>query len=76
MNNKFLVFGQDKVNMGLGGRRSITGEKHNRCVIVPSSADIIAQAIERKHTNWSVLIIVSLYFSCFFKLTNSIKNLS
>ncbi|CAO2836656.1 unnamed protein product [Amaranthus hypochondriacus] len=40
--------------MGLGGRRSITGEKHNRCVIVPSSADIIAQAIERKHTNWFV----------------------
>ena len=73
MKNKFLVFGQDKASMGIGGRRStdkksksmgsVTGEKHNRCVILPSSADIIAEAIERKHTNWLVLIIVSLYFS-------------
>ncbi|KNA22581.1 hypothetical protein SOVF_032820 [Spinacia oleracea] len=40
-------------------RSSVSGEKHNRCVIVPFAVDIVAEAIERKDTNWFVRTKVS-----------------
>ncbi|KMT13794.1 hypothetical protein BVRB_4g081670 [Beta vulgaris subsp. vulgaris] len=35
-------------------KSSNSGEKHNRCVIVPSTTDMIAEAIERKDNKWFV----------------------
>ncbi|KAL9248093.1 hypothetical protein vseg_021453 [Gypsophila vaccaria] len=41
----------DKRSANIG---SVSMDKPNRCVIVPSKVDIIAEAIERKDTNWFV----------------------
>lgn len=58
MKNKIFVVGQEKANMigrrGYDKKSSVSGERHNRCVIVPSTADFIAEAIERKEANWFV----------------------
>lgn len=56
MKNKFQVFGQEKATMvgrqSYDKKSSNSGEKHNRCVIVPSTTDMIAEAIERKDNKW------------------------
>ncbi|XP_074304508.1 root phototropism protein 3-like isoform X3 [Silene latifolia] len=77
--NKLAFFGHEKA--GISGRRSydkrsansgsVLMERPNRCMIVPSEVDMIAEAIEKKDTNWFVRtkvpsdLIIHIGKSCF-----------
>ncbi|XP_021742419.1 root phototropism protein 3-like [Chenopodium quinoa] len=53
MKKKSLPVVQEKAAM-LGRRSYVSADKHNRCIIVPSTVNMVAEAIERKDTNWFV----------------------
>ncbi|XP_061946752.1 root phototropism protein 3-like isoform X1 [Populus nigra] len=37
-----------------GGKATVSGSKHNKCVILPANESVVAEALEKRNQNWTV----------------------
>ncbi|KAF3454447.1 hypothetical protein FNV43_RR04894 [Rhamnella rubrinervis] len=53
------VTGKKSVGREYHARDSVSGGKHNQCVIFPANVSMVAEAMERRNKNWIVLTKVA-----------------